>query len=451
MKRNITAMLTGLLCIYSIAKAQQIGIGTNSPNASSLLEINSSSKGLLIPRISLTDITDITTIPSPANSLLIFNNNAALPDGRGFYYFNTITNQWVRLATNNNLGNLDYWKSSGNAGTDPSLNFIGTTDNKALIFKTNNLLSGKIDPGPNNAFFGQKAGNVTTGTNNSFFGHNSGEVNSTGYNNTGIGNSALSLNTAGFQNTAVGSFALDSNTTGENNVALGVSAMRSNTTKPNNTGIGVRALFSLRGGFTGDNVALGYEAGRDVVNCIGCTFIGANTSVSITSGSITEAAAIGEGAVTDGSFTMMFGSTNVSKWGFGRTSVASFRAIEVGDDANSGNGAYLSSGGVWTNASDVFKKEDFSFIEPSDLLQKIVLLPITKWKYKGTNEYHIGPTAQDFHNLFGLGVDDKGISTIDPSGISLAAIQQLIKDFNAMQLEIELLRKEIADLKKVPR
>lgn len=448
MKRYITATLAGLLCTYSLARAQQIGIGTNSPNASSLLEINSSNKGILIPRISLTDITDITTIPSPANALLVFNNNTALPDGRGFYYFNTITNQWVRLATNNNLGNLDYWKNNGNAGTDPAINFIGTTDNKALIFKTNNLLSGKIDPVPNNVFFGQKAGNITTGTNNSFFGHTAGEVNTTGDNNTGIGNSTLSLNTTGFQNTAIGSFALDSNTAGENNVAVGVSAMRSNTTKPNNTGIGVRALFSLRGGFTGDNVAVGYEAGKDVVNCIGCTFIGANTSVSSTVGSTTEAAAIGEGAVTDGSFTMMFGSTNVSKWGFGRTSVASFRAIEVGDDANSGNGAYLSSGGVWTNASDVLKKEDFSPISPSDLLQKISLLPISKWKYKGTNEYHIGPTAQDFYKLFGLGVDDKGISTIDPAGISLAAIQELINEIKTLKKTVEDIQREMDLLKR---
>ena len=64
-------------------------------------------------------------------------------------------------------------------------------------------------------------------------------------------------------------------------------------------------------------------------------------------------------------------------------------------------------------------------------------LPITKWKYKGTDEYHIGPMAQDFKTSFNVGVDDKSISTLDPAGISLAALQELIK-------EIEILKKRIA-------
>jgi Chaperone of endosialidase len=444
MKIKSSTLLLLLLCCSKLMYAQNIGIGTNSPNASSLLEVNSNSKGILIPRVSLQSTTDVTTIPNPVNALLVYNNNPALPDGRGFYYYNTFINEWSRLATNINLNNIDYWSFSGNNGTDPAINFIGTTDNKALIFKTNNLLSGKIDPGPNNVFFGQKAGNVTTGVSNSFFGHTAGEVNTTGFYNTAVGNSSLSLNTEGIQNTAIGTFALDSNTTASNNVAIGLSAMRSNTTKPNNTAIGVRAFFSQRGGFSdGDNVAVGYEAAKDIENCYGCTFIGANTSSSFApSSTLNEAAAFGEGAIVDASYTMMFGSTNVAKWGFGRTSVASFRAIEVGDDVNSGNGAYLSSSGTWTNVSDAFKKEDFSQLNGTELLQKISSLPITKWKYKGANDYHIGPTAQDFYKAFGLGIDDKGISTVDPAGIALAAIQEQQKIIAQLLVRIETLEKK---------
>jgi len=69
------------------------------------------------------------------------------------------------------------------------------------------------------------------------------------------------------------------------------------------------------------------------------------------------------------------------------------------------------------------------------------LLPISKWKYKGTNKYHIGPTAQDFSKLFGLGIDDKGISTVDPAGIALAAIKELIKKNQQLSAELEELRK----------
>ena len=445
-----------LTILFSIAttEAQNISISNNGalPHASAMLDIKSSNKGLLIPRVSLLSETDVITIVNPQTSLLIYNTNAALPDGEGHYFWNDT--KWSKFATRNNLANL-VWNVAGNSSTNTLTDFIGTIDNKPLIFKTNNILSGKIDPGPNNVFFGQKAGNVTTGSNNSFFGHTAGEINSTGDNNTAVGNSALSLNTTGFENTAVGSFSLDSNTFGENNTAFGVSALRSNTTKPNNTAIGVRAFFSQKGGFTGDNVAVGYEAGKDIPNCNGCTFIGANSGVAFTTSPVTEAAAFGEGAISDGSFTMMFGSTNVSKWGFGRTSVASFRAIEVGDDANSGNGAYLSSGGVWTNASDVNKKEDFTDLNATDLLQKISELKIQRWKYKGSNEYHIGPMAQDFYKLFSLGVDDKGISTVDPSGIALAVIKELQKKIELIekqhvlqQEQIGLLEKQNIDLRK---
>ena len=107
MKRASDFLVVAIVCCHTATNAQQnVGIGTNSPNASSLLEVNSNSKGILIPRVSLTSITDVITIPTPANALLVYNNNAALPDGRGFYYYNTITNEWTRLATNNNLNNI---------------------------------------------------------------------------------------------------------------------------------------------------------------------------------------------------------------------------------------------------------------------------------------------------------------------------------------------------------
>ena len=66
-------------------------------------------------------------------------------------------------------------------------------------------------------------------------------------------------------------------------------------------------------------------------------------------------------------------------------------------------------------------------------------MPITQWRYIGTNEYHIGPMAQDFKAAFNLGTDDKSISTIDPGGVTLAAIQQLIKENEILRKRIEAL------------
>lgn len=40
----------------------QVGIGTNNPDSSSVLELKSTTKGLLIPRVSLTSISDVLTL-----------------------------------------------------------------------------------------------------------------------------------------------------------------------------------------------------------------------------------------------------------------------------------------------------------------------------------------------------------------------------------------------------
>ena len=137
---------------------------------------------------------------------------------------------------------------------------------------------------------------------------------------------------------------------------------------------------------------------------------------------------------------MAFGDATVTKWVFGLTTTsAGSHALEVGSGAGNGNGAFLTNGGVWTNASDRNKKEDFSNLNGTDILKKIASLPITQWRYIGTNEYHIGPMAQDFRAAFNLGTDDKSISTIDPSGVTLAAIQQLIKENEILRKRIEAL------------
>ena len=53
---------------------------------------------------------------------------------------------------------------------------------------------------------------------------------------------------------------------------------------------------------------------------------------------------------------------------------------------------------------------------------------------------HIGPMAQDFYKLFNLGNDDKSISTIDPSGIALAAIKEQQKIIDSQQSAISGLK-----------
>jgi hypothetical protein len=72
--------MKGLL-LGSLLWAQSVGIGTSTPNASARLEVSSTNQGVLIPRVSLTSVTDAATIPSPATSLLVYNTNAGLAIG----------------------------------------------------------------------------------------------------------------------------------------------------------------------------------------------------------------------------------------------------------------------------------------------------------------------------------------------------------------------------------
>jgi hypothetical protein len=114
-------------------------------------------------------------------------------------------------------------------------------------------------------------------------------------------------------------------------------------------------------------------------------------------------------------------------------------------------GAYLSNAGDWTNASDRNVKESFVPVDGADILDKIDQLPVNEWNYKreGADVRHIGPVAQDFYALFGVGADDKSISTIDPAGIALAAIKELHRKtqrIDEQQREIDELRSQLAEM-----
>jgi len=99
------------------------------------------------------------------------------------------------------------------------------------------------------------------------------------------------------------------------------------------------------------------------------------------------------------------------------------------------SGARLTTGGTWTNASDVNLKENFTSVNPDDILSKINSLNIQQWNYKKENSSttHIGPMAQDFYALFGLGGSNTSISTIDPAGIALVGIQALSARLDALE------------------
>lgn len=136
-------LLAGTFGLIGLLKSQNVGINATGalPHASAGLDVSYSNKGVLIPRVALTSITDVVTIPGAANSLLVYNTNAGITGGcgTGYYYWNGT--QWVCFLTSpgSGGGSSMAWLTNGNAGTNSAVNFLGTTDNQNLIIKTNNF------------------------------------------------------------------------------------------------------------------------------------------------------------------------------------------------------------------------------------------------------------------------------------------------------------------------
>jgi len=97
---RLIVLLTFLF--FTTSLTAQTGIGTTTPDASAKLDVTSTNKGFLPPRVTLTSITDNTTISNPATGLLVYNtgNNVGLL--AGYYYWNGAN--WATIATSTGSG-----------------------------------------------------------------------------------------------------------------------------------------------------------------------------------------------------------------------------------------------------------------------------------------------------------------------------------------------------------
>jgi hypothetical protein len=95
--------------------------------------------------------------------------------------------------------------------------------------------------------------------------------------------------------------------------------------------------------------------------------------------------------------------------------------------------------GTWESLCDRNAKTFHSSVDGQEIAEGIARLPIVIWSYKTDGEHvkHIGPAAQDFYEIFALGVDDKHISTVDGEGVALAAIQFLYKRLQDSEIQME--------------
>jgi hypothetical protein len=87
--------------------------------------------------------------------------------------------------------------------------------------------------------------------------------------------------------------------------------------------------------------------------------------------------------------------------------------------------------------SDRNLKINVASIDPADMLARVRALPISTWNYTSDDPAirHIGPMAQDFVALFGVGADDRHIHPLDGQGVALAAIQGLLTEIETLRAE----------------
>jgi len=112
-------------------------------------------------------------------------------------------------------------------------------------------------------------------------------------------------------------------------------------------------------------------------------------------------------------------------------------------------GAYLSTGGVWTNNSDVNRKHGFAHVDGEDILARLRGVPMMTWTYndESSTVRHLGPTAQAFFGAFRLGPSETSIPTVDADGVALAGVQALDTRTNAQAARITALERENAELR----
>lgn len=158
------------------------------------------------------------------------------------------------------------WSLTGNAGTIPGTNFIGTTDNQDLIFKTNNVQTGRISANGLNISFGLNAGSSLTDGNNIMIGDNAG------LNGTYVSDSQFIGSEAGYQ--AENAFASQ---------FIGSRAGYQATNAYDSQFIGNRAGYKAVEAES--SVFIGDDSGKDATYAYLSTFVGSMSGMGATNAS----------------------------------------------------------------------------------------------------------------------------------------------------------------------
>lgn len=471
MKRKF---LLPALIAFAISAKAQVGVGIVTPDASAQLHVESSTKGMLVPRV-----TSTSNIASPAKGLLVYQTGGA----EGFYYNSgtAASPAWVVLQTGTNSVQLAPSVQQTYTGTNSLINLklVGST---ALgVPGANSLLSlsasgtypdnsthdkerFRVDNDGSILSVADYTGGVNTtapmeGAGTRFMWYaakaafRAGQINGTQWDDANIGlySTAIGENVRALGDNAivVGKNSVAANTgtvalgeghtaTGANSVALGYGASTSTLAGSPRTGTFVFSDRSvpLTYSFNSSSPDIASQFHPTVTNSFNVRAV--NGSFFYTNTALTTSFIFNSTTAT-----MTLTNSKLAMNSDGSTTLTSNSGGSAGVNLPAG-------GGSWQSLSDMHMKENFASVDGEDLLRRLRKVPISTWNYKTQNAKirHMGPMAQDFAAAFNIGEDNRHIATIDPDGVALAGVQALDTRTLHQQQRIDALEKENTELKQ---
>jgi uncharacterized protein (TIGR02145 family) len=370
-----------VLLLNSSSLFAQVSVNTDGTpaNGSAMLDVSSDIRGILIPRMTLSQRNSIS---SPATGLLIYQTD----NTPGFYY-NSGTNispVWIMI------GAVNGWSLSGNSLTGNEV--FGSTNSQPVKIFSNSLeriritatgkvgigmtapqwildVAGSMNLAQDSSYRIQGYPVVSTkGTGNTFIGIDAGKVN-TGSQNAANGFNALYSNTSGGQNTANGYMSMYSNMSGWYNVANGTSALYSSINGYGNTADGYTALMSNKGNY---NTAVGFSALHG--NIFGSFNTAVGYDADVANSSLTNSTAIGNGAVDSSDNEIRLGNQAVRKLyckGVSATTTTSPANVYVNPATGQIMRTTNATGGNWSLNGNVGTNPDTNFLGTTDSISMV--------------------------------------------------------------------------------
>ena len=356
----------------------------------------------------------------------------------------------------NDLG-ANAWELSGNPGTNPAIDYLGTTDNAPLNLDVDGTRAFELLPNSTSPdLVGGFASNaVSSGVSGAVIG-GGGE---TGAGNVNTVTADFGTVSGGRGNTAGSGGAVAG---GVGNTANGVDSTASGL---NNTAGGAEATAFGNGNTTGAAESFASGVSNDVTG-VGAAGLGQGNIVSgveATAFGSSNTAAGSESVAAGLSAVVPLGDNNSFVWSDGTAGSTQFSATGAKQfDVLASNGfnmqlsapgatfvgCTLTSGSGWACSSDRSAKRAFRPISDQLILDALARMHIQSWSYRldPTGMRHIGPTAQDFLSAFHVGSNPRMIGTLDEGGVALAGVQGLYRLLRRQQEQIAVLQHQVARL-----